>query len=205
MCIAVGNVSFDDCDMLTWSFGWMGFFEPISPPASSIARFEITSLTFMFVCVPEPVCQTRSGKCSYSLPAITSSAAWVMSFAFSSSSLPRSRLTSAAAFLSCAIARMISRGITSRGVASSPMSKWIERARRLRAVIFVGGDVDLPHGVGLDAGASDRAVRLRGGHSKARFGGPGSRHSARNVAREKWAAVAWQNWPRPKAASECIL
>ncbi len=129
MCIAVGNVSLDDCDMLTWSFGWTGFFEPISPPASSIARFEITSLTFMFVCVPEPVCHTRSGKCSNSLPSITSSAAWVISFVFSSSSLPRSRLTSAAAFLSCAIARMISRGMTSRGVESSPMSKWMsERA-----------------------------------------------------------------------------
>ena len=28
MCIAVGKVSFDDCDMLTSSFGWTGFFEP---------------------------------------------------------------------------------------------------------------------------------------------------------------------------------
>ena len=122
-------MSFDDCDMLTWSFGWIGFFDPISPPAISIARFEMTSLTFMFVCVPEPVCQTRSGKCACSLPAITSSAACAISFVFSSSSLPRSRLTSAAAFLSTAIARMISRGITSRGVESSPMSKWIsERA-----------------------------------------------------------------------------
>ena len=24
MCIAVGNVSFEDCDMFTWSFGWTG-------------------------------------------------------------------------------------------------------------------------------------------------------------------------------------
>ena len=57
-CIAVGNVSFEDCDMLTWSFGCTGTLEPSSPPASSIARFEMTSFTFMFVCVPEPVCQT---------------------------------------------------------------------------------------------------------------------------------------------------
>ena len=57
-CIAVGNVSFEDCDMFTSSFGWIGFFEPISPPASSIARFEITSFAFMFDCVPEPVCHT---------------------------------------------------------------------------------------------------------------------------------------------------
>ena len=79
MCIAVGNVSFDDCDMFTSSFGWIGFFEPRSPPASSIARFEITSLTFMFVCVPLPVCQTESGNSSSSLPAMTSSAARTMS------------------------------------------------------------------------------------------------------------------------------
>ncbi len=35
--------------------------DPISPPAISIARFEMTSLTFMLVCVPLPVCQMRSG------------------------------------------------------------------------------------------------------------------------------------------------
>lgn len=28
--------------MLTWSFGWTGFFEPSSPPRISIARFEMT-------------------------------------------------------------------------------------------------------------------------------------------------------------------
>ena len=60
-------MSFDDCDLLTSSFGWIGVFEPISPPAISIARFEMTSLAFMLVCVPEPVCQTRSGKCASKL------------------------------------------------------------------------------------------------------------------------------------------
>ena len=58
MCIAVGNVSFEDCDMFTWSFGCTGDFEPSSPPAISIARLEMTSFTFMFVWVPEPVCHT---------------------------------------------------------------------------------------------------------------------------------------------------
>ncbi len=58
MCIAVGNVSFELCDMFTSSFGWTGVLLPISPPASSMARFEITSLTFMLVCVPLPVCHT---------------------------------------------------------------------------------------------------------------------------------------------------
>ena len=62
MCMAVGKVSLDDWLRLTWSFGWTGSFEPISPPISSMARFEITSLAFMFDWVPEPVCQTTSGK-----------------------------------------------------------------------------------------------------------------------------------------------
>ena len=76
MYIAVGNVSFDDCDLLTSSFGWTGVFEPISPPAISIARFEITSLAFMFVCVPEPVCQTTQREMRRrACPSITSSAA----------------------------------------------------------------------------------------------------------------------------------
>ncbi len=55
-------VSFEDWLILTWSLGCTGFFDPISPPSISIARLEITSLAFMFDCVPEPVCQTTSGK-----------------------------------------------------------------------------------------------------------------------------------------------
>ena len=45
----------------------MGVFDPITPPASSMARLEITSFTFMFVCVPEPVCQMRRGNSSLKL------------------------------------------------------------------------------------------------------------------------------------------
>jgi len=30
ICIAVGNVSLEDCPRLTWSFGWTGSLEPIS-------------------------------------------------------------------------------------------------------------------------------------------------------------------------------
>jgi hypothetical protein len=97
--MAAGNVSFEDCDMFTSSFGWMGFLLPITPPAISIARFEITSLTFMFVCVPLPVCQMRKGKCALSLPEMTSSAACTMSWAFSRGSFPKSWFTNAQAFL----------------------------------------------------------------------------------------------------------
>ena len=32
MCMAVGKVSFDDCDMFTSSFGCTGDFEPMTPP-----------------------------------------------------------------------------------------------------------------------------------------------------------------------------
>ncbi len=110
MCIAVGNVSFEDWLLLTSSLGWTGFFEPSAPPMSSIARFAITSLAFMFVCVPLPVCQTESGKWSSSFSSMTSSAARMIASAFFASSAPRSRLTTAAAFLRMPKARMSSRG-----------------------------------------------------------------------------------------------
>jgi hypothetical protein len=55
-------VSFEDCDRFTSSFGWIGVFDPSSPPARSIARLEMTSFAFMFDWVPEPVCHTDSGK-----------------------------------------------------------------------------------------------------------------------------------------------
>ena len=58
--IALGITSFEDWQMLTWSFGWTGLREPISPPSSSIARFAITSLAFMLVEVPEPVWNSTS-------------------------------------------------------------------------------------------------------------------------------------------------
>src|SRR5580700_506108 len=108
-CITVGNTSFDDCDRFTSSFGWMGFLDPITPPASSIARLEMTSFAFMFDCVPLPVCHTTSGKCASSLPAITSSAARTMRSHLALSSLPRSWLASAAAFLTMPKARITGR------------------------------------------------------------------------------------------------
>jgi hypothetical protein len=55
----------------------------MTPPSISIARFEITSLAFMLVWVPEPVCQTTSGKWSSSLPAATSAAAAMIASAIS--------------------------------------------------------------------------------------------------------------------------
>ena len=86
---------------------------PRTPPSSSEARLASTSLMFILLCVPDPVCQTDNGNSSRCWPASTSSAACTMAVAFSSLSNPRSRLTSAAARFTAASARMSSRGICS--------------------------------------------------------------------------------------------
>ena len=64
MYMTDGKLSFDDCDMFTWSLGCTGFFEPSGVPASWQQRFEITSFTFMLNWVPLPVIQTCSGNMS---------------------------------------------------------------------------------------------------------------------------------------------
>src|ERR1700733_3108774 len=64
MYIADGKLSFDDCDILTWSLGWTGFLLPSGVPASWQQRLEITSFTFMLNWVPLPVIQTWSGNMS---------------------------------------------------------------------------------------------------------------------------------------------
>ena len=119
IAIAVGNVSLDDWLRLTSSFGWTGVFEPRTPPRISIARFAMTSLAFMLVWVPLPVCHTTRGKCASSFPAMTSSAASMMAAAFSRGRARRSRLTMAQAFLSIPNAR-----ISSVGKRSSPILKF---------------------------------------------------------------------------------
>ena len=54
---------------------------PASPPTSWMHRLAITSLTFMFDCVPDPVCHTYSGNSSSSSPPMTSSPTRSMSSA----------------------------------------------------------------------------------------------------------------------------
>ena len=110
MCIAVGKVSLDDWDMLMSSFGCRSFL-----PAISLPRLAMTSLLFMLDCVPEPVCQTTSGKLSSSLPEMTSSAACSMAESFSAVifSGRRARLARAAAFFRMPNAWTISAGIVS--------------------------------------------------------------------------------------------
>ena len=98
MCIAVGKVSLDDWPMFTWSLGWTGSCEPSVPPTSWMHRLEITSLTFMFDWVPDPVCHTYSGKSASSFPLITSSQTRSISWPFHAGSRPAAVFTTAAAF-----------------------------------------------------------------------------------------------------------
>ena len=100
MCIAAGKVSLLDWLRLTWSLGCTGLLLPSSPPRASIALLAITSLAFMLLWVPEPVCQTFSGNSWSNSPAATCSAAATMAPQRPASSLPRSRLASAQAAFS---------------------------------------------------------------------------------------------------------
>ena len=102
--------------MLTWSLGWMVFSIDIrSPPAISIARLLITSLTFMLLLVPLPVWKTSIGNSPPSFPSITSSAAASIASTCASLSgflplpvnLPRSRLAIPQACLTIPIALII--------------------------------------------------------------------------------------------------
>ena len=86
---ADGNTSFDDCPMLTSSFGWT------SSPASAA----ITSFAFMFEDVPDPVWKTSIGNWSSNSPAATRSAAAAIRSALSASRSPSSAFTRAAADL----------------------------------------------------------------------------------------------------------
>ena len=93
--MAVGNTSLDDWLLFTSSLGCTRRPSPREPPSSSLARLASTSLTFMLVCVPEPVCHTTSGNSSSCFPARTSSAAATMAEALSWSSRPMRWFTTA--------------------------------------------------------------------------------------------------------------
>ena len=124
-CIAVGKVSFEDWPMFTWSFGCTGFFDPITPPSISIARFEMTSFAFMFDCVPDPVCHTTSGKLSSNLPSITSCAAAAMVWPKAASMSPCAMFTKAQAFLITPKARIIATGWRSQPMGKLMIDLWV--------------------------------------------------------------------------------
>ncbi len=73
--IADGITSLLDWQRFTWSFGWTGELPPRGWPSSSFARLASTSLTFMFVEVPEPVWKTSRTNWSSNFPSSTSRAA----------------------------------------------------------------------------------------------------------------------------------
>ena len=81
-----------------------------------MARFEITSFAFMFDWVPDPVCQTTSGKLSSNLPSTTSDAACTIALPSSRSSLPLAMFTSAAACLMTPSARTMATGCFSQPI-----------------------------------------------------------------------------------------
>ena len=164
MCIAVGNVSFEDWLRLTSSFGWTSR-EPSVPPRSSVARFAITSLTFMFVWVPLPVCHTTSGKWSSRRPSITSSAAATMARALSSGQEPEVAVHQRARLLEDA-----ERADHLAGESLAPDPEVLERALGLGAPVAVGGDLDRPHGVALGPGRSGPRAISRGRLHRRSFG-----------------------------------
>ena len=68
--------------------GWIGFFDPTSPPSNSIPLFAITSFAFIFDWVPDPVCQITKGKWSLNFPFATSNDALIIASPIVGSILP---------------------------------------------------------------------------------------------------------------------
>ena len=84
--------------MFTSSLGCTGCCDPSVPPTSWMHRLEITSLTFMFDWVPDPVWNTYNGNSVSSAPLITSSHTRWISCPFQAGSSPARAFTMAAAF-----------------------------------------------------------------------------------------------------------
>ena len=120
-----------------------------------MARLDMTSLTFMLVCVPLPVCQTTRGKWSSSLPSMTSRAATRIGSARFEGSFPRRSLTVAAACLTMASARSISMGIFSPPILKFCSERWVCAPQYLST-----GNEDDAHGVALLANARGRFRRI---------------------------------------------
>ena len=156
MCVAVGKVSLDDCDMLTSSLGCT-----VTPFCA--AMLAITSLVFMFELVPEPVWNTSIGNWSSCRPSAISPAAAMIASAFSGASNPRSLFTWAQAPFSRserADLRALEPAARDREVLHRPL--------RLCAPQRVDGHPDLAHGVVLDA-VFGSVVELHGRRSRVPF------------------------------------
>ena len=76
--IAAGKTSFVDWEQLTWSLVCIGLWLPYGLFKRFEAILQITSLTFILVWVPLPVCQTFTGNWSLCFPSIISKLASVI-------------------------------------------------------------------------------------------------------------------------------
>ena len=101
-----------------------------------VGMLAITSLTFMFVWVPLPVCHTTRGKCSKSSPASISSQTAAMASPRRWSRRPRRTFTWAAAFFRMAKARSTSWGILSPPMGKFSTLRWVCAPQYLPAGTF---------------------------------------------------------------------
>ena len=90
-----------------------------------MARAAMTSLAFMLVWVPEPVCQTTSGNSSSRAPSTTSWAAVPMAWASRGSSPPSCWFTRAAASFTMPRARMSGAGMRSPPMRKFCRERWV--------------------------------------------------------------------------------
>ncbi|MNC34655.1 hypothetical protein D3C75_830980 [compost metagenome] len=123
--MALGKTSLLDWLLFTSSLGCTSRASPRAPPSSSLARFASTSLRFMLVWVPEPVCQTIRGNSASCRPHNTSSAAAMMAWALRAGSSPRAWFTLAQADLMRARAWMISMGWRSPEILKCCRERWV--------------------------------------------------------------------------------
>ena len=169
--MAVGKVSFDDWDMLTSSLGWTGSFEPSTPPASSMARLEMTSLAFMFDWVPLPGLPDAEREVVVQL-----AVGHLEGGGDDEGRLLRRHLAEVGVDLGRGLLQDADGPDQRFGHPVVADREVVQRARRLGPPVAVGGDLDGPHGVRLGAGARQLMLLSFVGAPVGRAGacGPGS-------------------------------
>ena len=117
-----------------------------------MARLEMTSFTFMLVCVPLPVCQMRKRELVVQLAGDDFVGGLHDELRLVGGKFAQILIHQRAGLLQDAEG---ANQLRRHGVA--PDVEMQQRALRLRAPVDIRGDFDLPHAVGFDAGA--RRVR----------------------------------------------
>jgi len=117
-----------------------------APPEFPTPEFEHLVHVHVGLGCRKPVCQTTSETLRHALPAITSSAAWMMALPLFASSWLSSMFTAAAArFTSASAADQLHRH------ALAGNAEVLQAALGLRAPQAVGRDLDLAEGIALDS------------------------------------------------------